>query len=126
MGSTSGAGVPSAGAALTTRRSSRKTPVRTFVLDTSVLLADPAAFLRFAEHEVILPLIVISELEGKRHHPELGSFARQCLRLLDDLRVANGRLDQPAPVNAAGRTRRAYVNHAAMAVLPPGARNQPG
>src|SRR5207248_602866 len=93
------------------------------VLDTSVLLADPAAFLRFAEHEVILPLVVISELEGKRNHPELGYFARRCLRLLDELRVANGRLDQPVPVNEAGGTLRVELNHADPAVLPLGFRN---
>ncbi|OLB74747.1 MAG: ATP-binding protein [Actinobacteria bacterium 13_2_20CM_2_71_6] len=95
-------------------------------MDTSVLLADPSAFLRFAEHEVIVPLIVISELEGKRHHPELGYFARQCLRLLDDLRVTNGRLDQPVPVNEAGGTLRVELNHADPAVLPPGFRNDSG
>jgi PhoH-like ATPase len=108
---------------VTSRRTSRKSPVRTFVLDTSVLLADPSAFLRFTGHEVILPLVVISELEGKRHHPELGYFARQCLRLLDDLRVTNGRLDQPVPVNEAGGTLRVELNHADPAVLPPGFRN---
>ena len=47
-----------------------------YVLDTSVLLADPAALYRFAEHEVILPIAVIGELEAKRDHPELGYFAR--------------------------------------------------
>ncbi|NUR73750.1 MAG: PhoH family protein, partial [Hamadaea sp.] len=52
----------------------------TYVLDTSVLLADPAAVFRFAEHDVVLPLVVISELEAKRHHPELGWFAREALR----------------------------------------------
>jgi PhoH-like ATPase len=111
---------------VTTRRNTRKAPVRTFVLDTSVLLADPSAFLRFAEHEVVLPLIVISELEGKRAHPELGYFARQCLRLLDDLRVNNGRLDQPVPVNDTGGTLRVELNHADMAVLPPGFRTDTG
>ena len=35
---------------------------RTFVLDTSVLLADPGALKRFAEHEVVLPFVVITEL----------------------------------------------------------------
>ncbi len=125
-GPTTGAGVPPAGAALTSRRTNRKTPVRTFVLDTSVLLADPGALLRFAEHEVILPLIVISELEGKRNHPELGYFARQCLRLLDDLRTANARLDQPVPVNDAGGTLRVELNHADPAVLPPGFRTDTG
>ena len=59
-----------------------KTPAapRTYVLDTSVLLADPAAMSRFAEHEVVIPVVVITELEGKRHHPELGFFARTALR----------------------------------------------
>ena len=40
---------------------------RTFVLDTSVLLSDPRAILRFAEHQVVLPVVVITELEAKRH-----------------------------------------------------------
>ena len=74
---------------------------RTYVLDTSVLLSDPMALLRFDEHEVVLPVVVITELEGKRSHPELGYFARQALRLLDDLRIKHGRLDDPLPVNDA-------------------------
>ncbi|HEV7756248.1 MAG TPA: PhoH family protein [Mycobacteriales bacterium] len=95
---------------------------RTFVVDTSVLLSDPGALARFAEHEVVLPLVVISELEGKRHHPELGWFARQSLRLLDDLRVRHGRLDIPIPVNDAGGTVRVELNHSDPGVLPPGFR----
>ena len=71
--------------------STGKEPRRTFVLDTSVLLSDPRALLRFAEHEVVLPVVVVTELEGKRHHPELGYFARTALRMLDDLRVSAGR-----------------------------------
>jgi PhoH-like ATPase len=103
-------------------RSRGKKMLRTFVLDTSVLLSDPGAFLRFAEHEVVLPLVVISELEGKRHHPELGWFARRCLRLLDDLRVNHGRLDAPLPVTDTGGTLRVELNHADPSVLPPGFR----
>jgi PhoH-like ATPase len=109
---------------VTSRRTSSTSSSRTFVLDTSVLLSDSGAFLRFAEHEVVLPLIVISELEGKRHHPELGYFARQSLRLLDDLRVRYGRLDEPVPVNEAGGTLRVELNHADPGVLPPGFRNE--
>ncbi len=59
----------------------------TYVVDTSVLLSDPRAIHRFKEHEVVLPVVVITELEAKRHHPELGYFARTALRLLDDLRI---------------------------------------
>ncbi|MBX6354912.1 MAG: PhoH family protein [Micromonosporaceae bacterium] len=99
---------------------------RTYVLDTSVLLSDPAAFHRFAEHQVVLPLVVISELEGKRHHPELGWFAREALRRLDELRVKHGRLDQPLPVNDQGGTLRVELNHADPTVLPPGFRGDSG
>ena len=65
----------------------RRPARRTYVIDTSVLLSDPWALTKFAEHEVVLPLVVIGELEAKRHHPELGYFARQALRILDDLVV---------------------------------------
>lgn len=78
------------------------TDIRTYVIDTSVLLSDPWACSRFAEHEVVVPLVVISELEAKRHHHELGWFARQALRLFDDLRLDHGRLDQPIPVGMQG------------------------
>ncbi|HET9140575.1 MAG TPA: PhoH family protein [Actinophytocola sp.] len=92
------------------------------MLDTSVLLSDPWAVSRFAEHAVVLPLVVIGELEGKRHHPELGWFARQSLRLLDDLRLQHGRLDKPIPVGAAGGTLHVELNHSDPEVLPPGFR----
>jgi PhoH-like ATPase len=96
--------------------------LRTFVLDTSVLLADPVAVLKFDEHEVVLPVVVITELEAKRAHPELGYFARQALRLLDDLRVQHGRLDEPLPVGDVGGTVRVELNHTDPSVLPPGFR----
>jgi PhoH-like ATPase len=95
---------------------------RTYVLDTSVLLSDPRALLRFAEHEVVLPVVVVTELEGKRHHPELGYFARQALRLLDDMRVQHGRLDAPIPIGEDGGTLRVELNHTDAEVLPAGFR----
>jgi PhoH-like ATPase len=95
---------------------------RTYVIDTSVLLSDPYALVRFDEHEVVLPVVVISELEGKRHHPELGYFARAALRLLDDLRVQHGRLDAPIPVGHDGGQLRVELNHTDPDVLPPGFR----
>jgi len=96
--------------------------VRTYVLDTSVLLSDPWALTRFAEHDVVLPLVVISELEGKRHHPELGWFAREALRLLDDLRLQHGRLDQPIPIGEHGGHLHVELNHTDPSVLPSGFR----
>jgi PhoH-like ATPase len=101
--------------------STNTTPRRTFVLDTSVLLSDPRAPLGFAEHEVVLPVVVIIELEAKRHHPELGYFARQALRLLDDLRVQHGRLDSPIPMDGGGELR-VELNRSDPGVLPVGFR----
>ncbi len=98
------------------------TEARTYVLDTSVLLSDPRALTRFKEHEVVLPLVVVTELEAKRHHPELGYFARTALRLLDDLRVSAGRLDAPVPIGEDGGTLRVELNHTDPAALPAGFR----
>ncbi len=95
---------------------------RTYVIDTSVLLSDPHALRRFAEHDVILPIVVITELEGKRHHSELGFFARTALRHLDELRIAHGRLDAPIPVNDVGGTLHVELNHTDPDVLPAGFR----
>ena len=94
---------------------------RTYVLDTSVLLADPAALTRFEEHQVVLPVVVVSELEAKRHHPELGYFARSALRMLDELRVRHGRLDSPVSL-ASGGTLRVELNHSDSQLLPAGFR----
>lgn len=101
------------GGAATARRQ------RTYVLDTSVLLSDPNAIHRFAEHSVVLPVVVITELEAKRHDPEIGYFARQALRNLDDLRIAHERLDFPIAIGDGGSIR-VELNHTSTAVLPSG------
>jgi PhoH-like ATPase len=105
--------------AATSADSSLHTAERTYVLDTSVLLSDPKAVFRFAEHAVVLPVIVISELESKRNDPEIGYFARQALRNLDELRVQHERLDFPIAVGDGG-TLRVELNHSNMSVLPSG------
>ncbi|WP_418277647.1 PhoH family protein [Isoptericola jiangsuensis] len=95
---------------------------RTFVIDTSVLLSDPRAIYRFAEHDVVLPVVVVTELEAKRHHAELGYFARSALRALDDLRIEHGRLDAPVPIGGDGGSLRVELNHTDSQVLPAGFR----
>jgi len=95
---------------------------KTYVLDTSVLLSDPRAMLRFSEHEVVLPVVVVTELEAKRHHPELGFFARQALQLLDEMRIQQGRLDAPIPVGHEGGSLRVELNHTDLESLPAGFR----
>ncbi|RMH81460.1 MAG: PhoH family protein, partial [Actinomyces sp.] len=91
---------------------------RVFVLDTSVLLSDPGALSRFAEHAVVLPLVVLTELEAKRHHPDLGWAARTALRALEQLRERHGSLLHPLPVNDEGGTLRVEINHTSRDRLP--------
>jgi len=93
--------------------------VRTFIIDTSVLLSDPRALFRFAEHEIVLPIVVINELEKKRNDPEIGYFARKALRYLDDLRQRHERLDFPVSVGDGGSLR-VELNHIDQSVLPAG------
>jgi len=93
--------------------------LRTYVLDTSVLLSDPKALFRFKEQSVVIPIVVINELEKKRNDPEIGYFARQALRSLDDLRQQHERLDFPIEVGDGG-TLRVELNHIDQSVLPVG------
>lgn len=95
---------------------------KSYVIDTSVLLSDPKAPLRFAEHEVVIPIVVISELEKKRHDSELGYYARSALRLLDSLRVRHGSLNQPISLNDEGGHLVVELNHITETVLPAGFR----
>ncbi|MCM3504528.1 MULTISPECIES: PhoH family protein [unclassified Curtobacterium] len=104
-----------------TADSSTSVAQRTYVLDTSVLLSDPRALFRFAEHAVVLPVVVVSELESKRDDPEIGYFARQALRLLDELRVEHERLDFPVALDDGGSFR-VELNHSEQSVLPSGLR----
>lgn len=62
-----------------------------YVLDTCVLLADPHALYRFDEHEVVLPLVVIEELDRQKvRMDEVGRNARTALRLIEELRDESG------------------------------------
>jgi PhoH-like ATPase len=105
----------------TSSKSSKKQEqgLRTYVLDTSVLLSDPKSMFRFKEQSVVIPIVVINELEKKRHDPEIGYFARQALRALDDLRQEHERLDFPIEVGEGG-TLRVELNHIDQSVLPVG------
>ncbi|MFP4148408.1 MAG: PhoH family protein [Nitriliruptoraceae bacterium] len=88
------------------------TPPRTYVIDTCVLLADPHALFRFHEHDVVLPLVVIEELDGKKSAlDEVGRNARQALRSIEDLRARSaGGLREPQPLPDGG-TLRIETNH---------------
>jgi PhoH-like ATPase len=74
------------------------------VLDTSVLISDPASLFAYADTDVVLPLTVIEELDGlKSRMDDVGRAARTVLRSLEDLRLqAGGSLADPVPVPVEG------------------------
>jgi len=76
-----------------------------FILDTNVLLHNPAALTSFADNEVILPIEVIEELDRfKKDHDEKGRNARVVIRMLDDFR-RKGKLGDGVATEAGGRIR---------------------
>ncbi|MBM5812262.1 MAG: PhoH family protein [Gammaproteobacteria bacterium] len=67
---------------------------RAFVLDTNVLMHDPAAIFRFEEHDIYLPMEVLEELDaGKKGLSESARNVRQVSRFLDEL-MANATKEQ--------------------------------
>lgn len=56
------------------------------VIDTSVILSDPKCLEKLSDKHIVIPLVVVSELESKRNHPDLGYAARSALRKLEELR----------------------------------------
>lgn len=80
---------------------------RSYVLDTCVLLADPQAILRFDEHDVVLPLVVIEELDRqKTRMDEVGANARAAVRLLEEMGASKpGGLSIPADLPTGGTVR---------------------
>ncbi len=79
----------------------------TYVVDTCVLLADPASLLQFDEHDVVLPLVVVEELDRKKTGvDEVGANARRAIRLLEDLGASKeGGLRDPVPLPNGGTLR---------------------
>ena len=78
---------------------------RLFVLDTNVLMHDPTAIFRFAEHDIFLPMVVLEELDkAKKGTSEVASNVRQVSRFLDDIMAdANpGHIDGGLPIPGYG------------------------
>lgn len=90
----------------------------TYILDTSVLLSSPRALFNYGKDAVVLPLVVIKELESKRNDPELGYAARTVLRSLEELRVEGADLREGVPINDEGGTVRIEINHVSSSSLP--------
>ena len=93
--------------------------IKTYVLDTNVLLHDPESLFAFQDNEVVLPLLVIEELdEHKRRPDEVGRNARVVARRLDGMR-SKGPISQGVP-NDQGGIIRIELNHHDLTNLPAG------
>ena len=76
-----------------------------YILDTNVLLHDPKALLRFEDNEVVLPLIVLEELDKKKQGvDEVNRNARETIRVLDRAR-ANGSISDGVKTDNGGLIR---------------------
>ncbi|HWJ04014.1 MAG TPA: PhoH family protein, partial [Verrucomicrobiae bacterium] len=87
-----------------------------YILDTSVLLHDPNAIFAFADNAVIIPAVVIEEIDGKKHNQdEVGRNARKTSRILDSLR-RNGHLHHGVNLPGGGLVR-VELNNKSMELL---------
>jgi len=87
-----------------------------YVLDTSVLLNDPNAFFSFEDNDVVIPAVVIEEVDSKKNYQdEIGRNARRISRILDNFR-SMGKLHEGIPLEGGG-TFRVELNHKAMTFL---------
>jgi PhoH-like ATPase len=81
------------------------TAAKTYVLDTNVLLHDPEALNAFEENHVVIPLVVIEEIDSqKKRQDEVGRSARRVAHHLDDLRQL-GKLSEGVPTPGGGLLR---------------------
>ncbi len=91
---------------------------KTYVLDTNVLLSDPNSIFSFQEHDIIIPMVVLEELDHHKSRPdEVGRNARQVTRSLDGLRE-RGRLDTGVKLHEGGTLRVGQMDVIANVVLP--------
>lgn len=89
-----------------------------FVLDTNVLIHDPRAIGQFDEHEVVIPIFVLEEVDAfKKEASERGRNAREISRVLDRFRVDGGRLSDGVELPNGGRLRVAAGQRSAPTTL---------
>ncbi|MDQ0206486.1 PhoH-like ATPase [Alkalicoccobacillus murimartini] len=87
-----------------------------YVLDTNVLLQDPYSIFAFQKHEVVIPAVVLEEVDSKkRNMDEIGRNARHFSKLIDQLR-AKGKLHEGVPLDSGGSLR-VELNHRSFQYL---------
>ena len=93
--------------------------VKTYVLDTNVLLHDPKSLFAFQENDVVIPLAVVEEIDNqKKRQDEIGRNARSVSRMLDELRIL-GKLSAGVRLRHGGSLR-IEVNHQESIDFPKG------
>jgi PhoH-like ATPase len=108
------------------KRMTRTGPPSLFVLDTNVLMHDPASLFRFAEHDLYLPMTTLEELDNhKKGMSEVARNARTVSRSLDQLIAGtSGTLDDGIPLNKLGHQdvsgKLYFQTHLTTAILPEG------
>jgi PhoH-like ATPase len=108
------------------KRITRTGPPSLFVLDTNVLMHDPASLFRFAEHDLYLPMTTLEELDNhKKGMSEVARNARTVSRSLDQLIAGtSGALDDGIPLDKLGHQdvsgRLYFQTHLTTAILPEG------
>ncbi len=100
--------------------------MKTFILDTNVLLYDPQALFKFEENDIVIPITVIEEIDRfKKDMNETGRNARQISRLLDELRK-KGTLSTGIGIKSGGTLRVEIYEEKVMKRLPPELREERG
>ena len=108
------------------KRITRTGPPSLFVLDTNVLMHDPASLFRFAEHDLYLPMTTLEELDNhKKGMSEVARNARTVSRSLDQLIAGtSGTLDDGIPLDKLGHQdvsgKLYFQTHLTTATLPEG------
>lgn len=98
-----------------------------YVLDTNVLISDPQALYKFHEHEVVLPITVIEELDGlKNRQDQAGQCARQAIRELETLRAKDPEHFKEGVDLPEGGRLRIELNNANLERLPSAIRERTG
>lgn len=93
--------------------------VKTYCLDTNVLLSDPGCINAFEEHNVIVPMVVLEELDHhKSRADEVGKNARQVSRSLDMMRQGGASLTKGVSLPGGGTLRIASIDEFVLEEMP--------
>ena len=85
---------------------------KTYILDTNVLLSDPTCLTAFDDNDLIIPMVVLEELDRhKSRQDEVGASSRSVSRKLDEMRGEDSSLCNGVELPSGGRLRVAAFNH---------------